>query len=126
MTKITFKDLGLKESLVRAIDDLGFVNPSPIQAEAIPVAIKGTDIIGQAQTGTGKTAAFGLPIVNNIKNRNAISSIILAPTRELAIQVHDELIKLTKYENLKFIYLWNITLYLLFYLFNKKIFWGES
>lgn len=103
MTKITFNDLGLKESLVRAIDDLGFVNPSPIQAEAIPVAIKGTDIIGQAQTGTGKTAAFGLPIVNNIKNRNVISSIILAPTRELAIQVHDELIKLTKYENLNIV-----------------------
>ena len=103
MTNITFKDLGLKDSLLKAIDDLGYVNPSPIQSEAIPVAISGTDIIGQAQTGTGKTAAFGLPIVNNITNKDAISSIILAPTRELAIQVHDELVKLTKYERLNIV-----------------------
>ena len=85
MTELTFNDLGLKESLIKAIDDLGFKAPSPIQAEAIPVAINGQDMIGQAQTGTGKTAAFGLPMLNNIKNRKAISSIILAPTRELAI-----------------------------------------
>ena len=57
MTNLTFNDLGLKEALVKAIDDLGFTTPSQIQAEAIPVALSGTDIIGQAQTGTGKTAA---------------------------------------------------------------------
>ena len=69
MTNLTFNDLGLKETLVKAIDDLGFTTPSQIQAEAIPVALTGSDIIGQAQTGTGKTAAFGLPMVNNLKIR---------------------------------------------------------
>ena len=103
MTNLTFNDLGLKETLVKAIDDLGFTTPSQIQAEAIPVALEGNDIIGQAQTGTGKTAAFGLPMINNLKIRDAIGSIILAPTRELAIQVHDELVKLTKYEKLNIV-----------------------
>ena len=100
MTDLTFKELGLKESLLKAIDDLGYVNPSDIQAEAIPVVIEGKDIIGQAQTGTGKTAAFGLPMLNNLTRKDTISSIILAPTRELAIQVHDELVKLSKYDKL--------------------------
>ena len=59
MKEITFRDLKLKETLLSAIDDLGYINPSQIQAEAIPLAIEGYDIIGQAQTGTGKTAAFG-------------------------------------------------------------------
>lgn len=103
MTNLTFKDLGLREGLLRAIDDLGFTSPSPIQAESLPVTLQGFDIIGQAQTGTGKTAAFGCAIINNIKNRNSIASIILAPTRELALQVHDELIKLTKYEKLNIV-----------------------
>ena len=103
MTNLTFKDLGLREGLLRAIDDLGFTTPSPIQAESLPVTLEGFDIIGQAQTGTGKTAAFGCAIINNIKNRNSIASIILAPTRELALQVHDELIKLTKYEKLNIV-----------------------
>ncbi|MDU2674142.1 MAG: DEAD/DEAH box helicase [Clostridium sp.] len=103
MTNLTFKDLGLREGLLRAIDDLGFTSPSPIQAESLPVTLEGFDIIGQAQTGTGKTAAFGCAIINNIKNRNSIASIILAPTRELALQVHDELIKLTKYEKLNIV-----------------------
>ena len=103
MTNLTFKDLGLREGLLRAIDDLGFTSPSPIQAESLPVTLQGFDIIGQAQTGTGKTAAFGCAIINNIKNRNSISSIILAPTRELALQVHDELVKLTKYEKLNIV-----------------------
>lgn len=103
MTNLTFKDLGLREGLLRAIDDLGFTSPSPIQAESLPVTLEGFDIIGQAQTGTGKTAAFGCAIINNIQNRNSIASIILAPTRELALQVHDELIKLTKYEKLNIV-----------------------
>ena len=103
MTNLTFKDLGLREGLLRAIDDLGFTSPSPIQAESLPVTLQGFDIIGQAQTGTGKTAAFGCAIINNIKNRDSIASIILAPTRELALQVHDELIKLTKYEKLNIV-----------------------
>ena len=103
MTNLTFKDLGLRDGLLKAIDDLGFTSPSPIQAESLPVTLQGFDIIGQAQTGTGKTAAFGCAIINNIKNRNSIASIILAPTRELALQVHDELVKLTKYEKLNIV-----------------------
>lgn len=98
MNKITFKELELKETILRAIDDLGYVSPSQIQAEAIPLALEGHDIIGQAQTGTGKTAAFGCSILNNIQKGNHISSIILTPTRELAIQIYEELNKLSKYE----------------------------
>jgi ATP-dependent RNA helicase DeaD len=102
MKEITFRDLKLKETLLSAIDDLGYINPSQIQAEAIPLAIEGYDIIGQAQTGTGKTAAFGCSIINNIKRGKDISSIILTPTRELAIQIYEELNKLSKYDKLKF------------------------
>ena len=98
MEKIKFKDLKLKETILKAIDDLGYVNPSPIQAESIPLAIEGHDLIGQAQTGTGKTAAFGCAILNNIKKGDYISSIILTPTRELAIQIFGELKKLSKYD----------------------------
>ena len=101
MKEITFRDLKLKETLLSAIDDLGYINPSQIQAEAIPLAIEGYDIIGQAQTGTGKTAAFGCSIINNIKRGKDISSIILTPTRELAIQIYEELNKLSKYDKLK-------------------------
>ena len=90
MEKITFKELQLKETILKAIEDLGYENPSQIQAEAIPLAIAGNDIIGQAQTGTGKTAAFGCSILNNIKKGNYISSIILTPTRELAFQIAEQ------------------------------------
>lgn len=98
MEKITFKDLKLKETILKAVEDLGYTHPSPIQAESIPLAIEGHDIIGQAQTGTGKTAAFGCAILNNIKKGDYISSIILTPTRELAIQIFGELKKLSKYD----------------------------
>lgn len=101
MEKITFKDLELKDSLLKAIDDLGYINPSQIQAEAIPLAINGYDIIGQAQTGTGKTAAFGCSILNNLVKGEFVSSIILTPTRELAIQIYEEFNKLSKYEKVK-------------------------
>mgnify|MGYP000244042697 CR=1 FL=1 len=72
MTEITFKDLALSPSTLKAIEEIGYVKPSPIQAEAIPVVLAGKDIIGQAQTGTGKTAAFMLPILEKIdpKNKN--------------------------------------------------------
>ena len=101
MENITFRDLNLKEEILRAIDDLGYVNPSSIQAKAIPIAIEGHDIIGQAQTGTGKTAAFGCSLLNNIVKTGNIAAIVLAPTRELAIQVYEELSKLSKYEKLR-------------------------
>ena len=100
MENITFEDLNLKSSILKAIKDLGYEHPSQIQAEAIPLAIEGYDLIGQAQTGTGKTAAFGCSILNNMKKSSKISSIILTPTRELAIQIYEELIKLSKYEKI--------------------------
>ena len=100
MNEIKFSDLGLNETLLRSITDLGFEKPSEIQAEAIPVALAGFDLIGQAQTGTGKTAAFGCGIINNITDKNVLNAIILAPTRELAIQVHDELKRISKHDRL--------------------------
>ena len=91
MTQITFKDLALSPAILKAIEEIGYVKPSPIQAAAIPVVLSGKDIIGQAQTGTGKTAAFMLPILEKIdpKNRN-VQALVLCPTRELAVQVHEE------------------------------------
>ena len=97
MSEITFKDLNLSENILSAIEAMGYEKPSPIQAEAIPVVASGKDIIGQAQTGTGKTAAFMLPILGKIdpQNRN-VQALVLCPTRELAIQVHDESKKFAK------------------------------
>lgn len=98
MENATFLDLQLHKDVLKAIDDLGFEEPSQIQAEAIPVVLTGEDMIGQAQTGTGKTLAFGAPIISTIKkNTNTISALILTPTRELAIQITDELARLSKY-----------------------------
>lgn len=83
-----FDLFGLQEPVVRAIRDLGFEAPTPIQSQAIPVLMRGRDLIGQAQTGTGKTAAFALPIIQNVDIKNPVpQAIILAPTRELAVQV---------------------------------------
>ncbi len=93
-----FYSLGLKDTVVKAIDDLGFNTPSQIQEESIPVTLEGFDLIGQAQTGTGKTAAYGCPILSRLNDTNGIKALILAPTRELAVQVNDELKKLSKYE----------------------------
>jgi ATP-dependent RNA helicase DeaD len=85
---ITFKDLNLPEPLLKALRDVGYENPSPIQAETIPTLLTGRDVLGQAQTGTGKTAAFALPVLSRIDlNNRAVQSLVLAPTRELAIQV---------------------------------------
>ncbi|MCF0147803.1 MAG: DEAD/DEAH box helicase [Clostridium sp.] len=100
MNEIKFSNLGLKDTLLKSIEELGFEEPSQIQAEAIPVAIEGYDLIGQAQTGTGKTAAFGCGIINHITKKDGLNAIILAPTRELAIQVNDELKRLAKYDEL--------------------------
>ena len=98
METITFNDLGLKDVVLRAINDMGFEEPSQIQAEAIPIGLQGSDLIGQAQTGTGKTVAFGVPIISNLgSTRGKAQALILAPTRELAIQVNDELARVAKY-----------------------------
>lgn len=99
---IRFSDLGLNDKVLRAIDDMGFEEPSRIQAEIIPVLLQGFDAIGQAQTGTGKTLAFGAPILSRFeKNGDKIHTIILTPTRELAIQVNDELVRIAKYTRVK-------------------------
>ncbi len=93
-----FASLGLNDLLCRAIREMGFDAPSPIQEQAIPPALAGQDLIGQAQTGTGKTAAFGLPILERIRpGVRSPQAVILCPTRELAIQVSDELHRYAKY-----------------------------
>lgn len=95
---LTFQELDINSDLKRAIADMEFVNMTPIQAEAIPVLLTGRDIIGQAQTGTGKTAAFGLPILDRIDpDSKHLQAIILCPTRELAVQAANELRCFTKY-----------------------------
>ncbi|UAC48480.1 DEAD/DEAH box helicase [Bacillus aquiflavi] len=96
MKKLTkFQDLGLSPSTMKAVKRMGFEEATPIQAEAIPLSLKKLDIIGQAQTGTGKTAAFGIPLVEKVDMKNdSIQGIIVAPTRELAIQVSEELYKI--------------------------------
>lgn len=84
----TFRDLALHEAVVRALDDVGYESPTPIQAATIPRMLEGVDIVGQAQTGTGKTAAFALPILSRIDvQQRAPQALVLVPTRELAIQV---------------------------------------
>ena len=86
----TFADLGLPRDLLRAITDMGFVSPTDIQREAIPVLLEGRDVVGVAQTGTGKTAAFGLPLLNEVDSRDGeVQALVLAPTRELAMQSAD-------------------------------------
>ncbi len=84
----TFADLGLSESTLHALRDVGYESPSPIQEQAIPVLLAGGDVIGQAQTGTGKTAAFGLPIMEYVDaSEQTVQALVLTPTRELCIQV---------------------------------------
>ena len=83
-----FRDLGLSDPLLKALDDVGYETPSPIQALTIPPLLEGHDLVGQAQTGTGKTAAFALPLLTKIDVRKNIPQLlVLTPTRELAIQV---------------------------------------
>ena len=92
---IKFTDLGLRPELIEGIQRLGFESPSPIQAQTIPVALSGKDIVGLSQTGSGKTAAFGLPALNQIDiNRKETQVLVLCPTRELAVQVCEEINRL--------------------------------
>jgi len=98
----SFSELGLSEQITRAVSDLGFEKPTPIQAKAIPVLLSGRDLIGGAQTGTGKTAAFGLPIIQRIDpSRVEPQALILAPTRELAVQVAGDLHDFAKHSGLR-------------------------
>lgn len=95
-----FSELGLNDALLKAIKRSGFEEATPIQEQTIPLALQGKDVIGQAQTGTGKTAAFGLPILQMIdKKEKAIQAVIIEPTRELAIQTQEELFRLGRDEH---------------------------
>ena len=98
METVKFDELQLDERIIRAITEMGFEEASPIQAQAIPVAMEGRDMIGQAQTGTGKTAAFGIPLLQKVDPKvKKLQAIILLPTRELAIQVAEEMRRLAKF-----------------------------
>jgi len=95
MTPKLFSELGLSAEILKAIDKLGFEQAAPIQAAAIPLLMEGKDIVGQSQTGSGKTCAFGIPAVEKVDaNKRAVQILILAPTRELAMQVSEEIHKL--------------------------------
>ena len=98
MESVRFEDLQLDDRILRAVADMGFEEASPIQAKSIPVQLEGVDMIGQAQTGTGKTAAFGIPLLQKIDPKNKkLQAVALCPTRELAIQVAEEIRSLAKY-----------------------------
>lgn len=98
----TFVEFGLEPKLLQAITELGFEEATPIQEQAIPVAMTGRDLIGQAQTGTGKTAAFGIPLISKIDpSEERVVALVMTPTRELAIQVAEEIGKLTRFKGVR-------------------------
>ena len=95
---MTFEEMCLDTRVMRAIAEMGFEQPSPIQAQSIPIAVEGKDMIGQARTGTGKTASFGIPMLQRINPKDkTLQAIVLCPTRELAIQSANEIRKLAKF-----------------------------
>ncbi|WP_294391053.1 DEAD/DEAH box helicase [Prosthecobacter sp.] len=99
MSTHTFPELGIAPELLEAVKSLGFEQPSPIQAEAIPVALTGRDVVGQSQTGSGKTMAFGIPVVQGVDgSKRHVQALILCPTRELAMQVCAEIHKLASFK----------------------------
>lgn len=99
---VTFAELGLSETRVQQLEKLGFTAPTNIQAQAIPQLLSGRDVVGQSQTGTGKTAAFSLPILDKVDpGQKAVQAIILTPTRELAIQVHQAVTEFVGTQNLR-------------------------
>ncbi|HYT42589.1 MAG TPA: DEAD/DEAH box helicase [Methylomirabilota bacterium] len=97
----TFQELGMSAEILKALKENKFETPFPIQEAAIPLILKGLDVIGQAHTGTGKTAAFSLPILTKIKRNGPIQALILVPTRELAVQVTNEISKFVRYTGLR-------------------------
>ncbi len=96
-----FTKLGLSDALAYGVQQMGYVSPTPIQAQAIPVVLKGGDVIGSAQTGTGKTAAFALPIIQRLGSHGKLRCLILEPTRELALQVEEAFHKFAKFTDLR-------------------------
>lgn len=107
-TLATFKELGLDERIQKALAENGFETPFPIQEAAIPLILQGKDVIGQAHTGTGKTAAFALPLLSKIKSNSnrSVQALILVPTRELAMQVTAEIMKFSKHMQV-----WTVSIY---------------
>ena len=105
---MTFSELKLTRQFLNAIEDAGYVEPSPIQVQAIPPLRSGQDVIGIAQTGTGKTAAFLLPLLQTLKyaQHNEPRGLVLAPTKELAIQIHNEALKFSTYTDLRILALY--------------------
>lgn len=101
---MSFKNLKLTQPLLRALEDQGYTTPTPIQKQAIPLVLEGRDLLGVAQTGTGKTAAFGIPLLQilneNKQNKKGVRALILTPTRELAIQIDDSLSAYGKHTSL--------------------------
>ena len=97
----TFAEFDLKPGIMRGVEEAGFITPSPIQHQTIPLILQGRDLIGQAHTGTGKTAAFGLPGMNRITHAGYVEMLVITPTRELATQVGEELARLGRYENIR-------------------------
>lgn len=101
---MNFNELSLTEPLLKALQDFGYTQPTPVQVKAIPVILSGSDVFGSAQTGTGKTAAFSLPLLQLLskqKNNGHISALILAPTRELASQISENIVAYSKYLPIK-------------------------
>ncbi|WP_297707285.1 DEAD/DEAH box helicase [uncultured Eudoraea sp.] len=105
---MTFKELGLADPILKALQAEGYTNPTPIQVQAIPILLKGKDLLGVAQTGTGKTAAFGIPILQHLynsqngqKGKRRIKALIVTPTRELAIQIGESLAAYGKFTGLR-------------------------
>ena len=96
-----FEELEIKKTILKGVEELGFTKPFPIQEQAIPVLLAKQDVIGQAHTGTGKTAAFGIPMLEHLTNGNGLQCLIMAPTRELAIQITNEIKKIGKHTGTK-------------------------
>ncbi|HYT42971.1 MAG TPA: DEAD/DEAH box helicase, partial [Methylomirabilota bacterium] len=97
----TFEELGMSTEILRALEENGYEMPFPIQESAIPFILRGIDVIGQAHTGTGKTAAFSLPILSRLKRHGPVQALIVVPTRELAVQITIEINKFAKYSYIK-------------------------
>jgi ATP-dependent RNA helicase DeaD len=98
---MTFNEFNFKPQLQKAIDTAGFKEPSPVQKDAIPIVLTGVDLVAQAHTGTGKTAAFGLPVLQMMKCKGEVEALVIVPTRELAMQVSDELFRFGKFLDIK-------------------------
>ncbi len=97
---MNFEDFSLSKETMKSISEIGFEEPTPIQVSAIPLILSERDIVGQAQTGTGKTAAFAIPIAERCQKGRKPFAIILEPTRELAVQVAQEIYKIGKYKKI--------------------------